>query len=364
MSIENENKRLRAIVQQLLDRIEENQRIQEHFHQFEFKLLSATGLQDLLHLLLDDACRHFRLASSSVFLLDEDGSLEGLITSLGIDHYQSRLQLRSSPEFYEKIYTGEPRVTLQEVDVLTSTRLFPGAPNVGSAALLPLIRQHRLVGSLHLASSEATRFTPDKSADFLSHLSSLIVMCLQNSISWERLELQGQLDTLTGVGNRRYFDRAMEQELDRANRNHGHLSCLFIDADHFKHINDTFGHMAGDLCLQFLAKRIGQQLRKTDILCRYGGEEFIVLMPGTESKQAILIAERIRHAVAQESLTMGEQTIPLTVSAGVSTWKARKTKQVLTPEELSENGKALVERADKAMYAAKQNGRNCVAVEK
>ena len=159
---------------------------------------------------------------------------------------------------------------------------------------------------------------------------------------------------MTELHNRRYLDRRLQEELSRASRYRQPLSCLFIDADHFKRINDNYGHQAGDSVLRELANRIRSQLRASDVATRYGGEEFALLLPQTSLNEALLLAERIRMEVAQTPVYLenGEE-LPLTVSIGVS-----ETLPMLGKSRHKEVGEHLLASADQALYQAKANGRN------
>jgi diguanylate cyclase (GGDEF)-like protein len=157
------------------------------------------------------------------------------------------------------------------------------------------------------------------------------------------------LDSLTGVPNRRSFDQLFEAEWGRAQRTHRPLSLLLIDVDHFKRINDTHGHQAGDECLRRTARVLeGSVDRAGDLIARYGGDEFAVLLAETDSLGASAVARRIRAGIARDA----GDSIPITVSIGISAWNAA--------EEASPG--RLVSAADRALYAAKQNGRDRVEV--
>lgn len=356
--LQKENQRLHRTVKALLELIEDNQRIERHFHDFEFKLLGCKGLPELLELLLVRAREHFELSDVGLVLIDRDFSAKHLLELLDLPLYECRLQLRHSDDFALTIYRGQPEVTLGELDALAASRLFPNsADQVASCALLPLIRNGLLIGSLHLASRRADRFSPDKAADFLLHLSSICAVCIENSLSRSRLHYQSQIDQLTQVNNRLSFEEEFAKELERAERHDEPLSCLFVDVDHFKSINDQFGHQAGDVCLREVAQAVKGELRKTDILARYGGEEFVCLLPKCELDRAQQIAERVRKAIQKLKLAVnGEQTIRPTASVGLCCWQPVGER---TPD-LPKLGERLLACADDAMYEAKNGGRNKV----
>jgi diguanylate cyclase (GGDEF)-like protein len=166
------------------------------------------------------------------------------------------------------------------------------------------------------------------------------------------LELLAISDPLTRVYNRRHFFRLAEIEVERATRERRHLSLILMDADHFKPINDTYGHQAGDQILINLAQICQDNIRKTDIFARYGGEEFVLLMPETDLEKARATAERLRLRVAESTQAIGLRRIPLTISLGVTS----------LPPGAPGNITVLVAQADQALYQSKQSGRNRVSV--
>jgi diguanylate cyclase len=159
------------------------------------------------------------------------------------------------------------------------------------------------------------------------------------------------IDSLTGIHNRYYFDEVFVKEWKRAIREKYPISLMLVDADHFKRINDTLGHLAGDSCLRHLARSIKQILRRpADILARYGGEEFVIVLPYIGNDNAYNLAEQIRASVERSKLDMHGQTIGMTISIGVAT--------ALPTED--DDQQDLVSAADIALYEAKNSGRNLV----
>ncbi|MGI1678376.1 MAG: sensor domain-containing diguanylate cyclase [Cellvibrionaceae bacterium] len=359
MKNEQDYQRLSQTVTNLLVRIEENQQIQARFHDYEFQLLGCRKLSELLDRLFEGAKEHFDLAAVSLVLYDPDYSLAGLMEHLDLGDFNNCFQLRHTEDFFEQLYEGVPSVRLGELDVLKSTRLFPNVDKIGSAALLPLMRQQRQIGSLHFASHSSKRYSADKAVSFMWHLALMVAVCLENCVALEQLKRQGQEDILTQVRNRRSFEEELIKELERAKRQSAQLSCMFVDIDHFKNINDTYGHQTGDLCLRQVALHINEELRKTDLLARYGGEEFVALLPNCESKQAEIIADRVRETIAKYPLiTTDKKEIPITVSIGLTTWIPNDKNS----SDLIAVGKELLGAADSAMYIAKKEGRNKIKI--
>jgi diguanylate cyclase (GGDEF)-like protein len=167
------------------------------------------------------------------------------------------------------------------------------------------------------------------------------------------LEELNTQDALTGVRNRRYFDKKITMEYRRSRREQTLLSILMLDIDHFKNVNDSYGHLVGDEAIKFVADTIVQQLKRpSDIICRYGGEEFAVLLPNTDPPGALLVAEEIRQAICAKALNTSAGEIKITISCGV--FSAIASAQI-DPHQYTDN-------ADKALYQAKQAGRNCVVL--
>lgn len=354
-----EVQRLQGVLRELITCSEDNQRIQQRFRDFEYRLLHATTFKELMDTLLLKARQHFQLVAVSFVALDEDERLADLIAQTKTGYYDQCLQLRKHLGFFSGLYAREPKVTLMPMDRLTSARLFPGAGNVASAALLPLVRQQRVIGSWHFASDDPERYIKSKATDFLDHLASLAAICFENAVALEQIQRQGLQDMLTQVKNRRCFEEEYPKELERAMRNGHALTCLFIDVDHFKQVNDQYGHAAGDVCLKAVAKQVQKQLRKTDLLVRFGGEEFVVLMPRCGVDQAGQIAERIRAHIQSLAIATTAGPLRITVSLGAATWRPPKSGpwSDVQREQMGDN---ILKLADEAMYAAKQRGRNRV----
>ena len=169
------------------------------------------------------------------------------------------------------------------------------------------------------------------------------------------LERISEIDVLTGVHNRRYFNKIFDIEWKRASREEYPLTLIIIDLDHFKKINDTYGHLAGDDFLKEVAKLLKMTFkRSTDAVMRYGGEEFAILLPGTDSQNAFLLSESLRKKVETLSVIYEGFKIQATISLGIATCKPN----------YKDSGEALIIDADEALYKAKENGRNQVQVKR
>jgi diguanylate cyclase (GGDEF)-like protein len=213
---------------------------------------------------------------------------------------------------------------------------------------IPLIQGKEIIGILSAISRKVDAFN-QKQVRLLETVASQVSITLQNVKMYARMKELAIIDELTGIYNRRFLYLAANKEIDSSLRYGRVLSLILIDIDHYKDVNDHFGHMAGDKVLQKLAQIIQKELRSSDVFARYGGEEFLILLPDTDGDAAVAVAERIRDTVENFRVKYNEEEISLTISLGVTR---------LTPER--NTLQELISTVDQALYGAKQKGRNRV----
>jgi diguanylate cyclase (GGDEF)-like protein len=177
-----------------------------------------------------------------------------------------------------------------------------------------------------------------------------LALALNNALSHDRLQRLAALDPLTGIYNRRFGMGRLVEEFGRAVRTDTPLGVVMFDIDHFKSVNDVYGHRVGDRVLAAVAKAAKQVIREGDVLTRYGGEEFLVVLPGASADDSAALGERIRRIVSETKVGVDGRTLSVTVSVGVT---SHPRDHVDRPEEL-------VEHADAALYRAKAAGRDRV----
>jgi two-component system, cell cycle response regulator len=210
----------------------------------------------------------------------------------------------------------------------------------------PLWSSGDVIGVLAVTSPELEAFAPDDQL-----LLRLLANCSAPPIERARLRRLAMFDDITMAFNHRYLNPRLVEEMERASRASGDVSVLYMDLDHFKSVNDKYGHATGDAVLRMFADRVRKAVRRVDVLVRRGGEEFVLIMPATGATQAHATGNRIQLTLHAEPFdTEGGISIRQTVSIGVATWDKRET-----PEQLER-------RADEAMYEAKRLGRNRVVV--
>lgn len=230
-----------------------------------------------------------------------------------------------------------------------------GAPELAFYFLAPLLT---MLAVLHLSGSPMRSIVPLLLEPVMMLGVGLIASELlyrtrmQSFAAREELKQLASTDPLTGLNNRRFIEPQLEGEVSRAKRHNSHFSVLLADLDHFKQVNDQYGHDIGDGVLREIALRISSQLRREDRAARWGGEEFLVLLPETEIEQAMIVAEKIRAVVGEQPIKVDGFTIPLTISLGVASTAG------------DSDARTLVRRADQALYRAKQSGRNRACVDR
>jgi len=351
--LQAENLRLREQLDTLLREARLNQDKLRRFDLLERKAIGAASLAALVQVLLAEYRTLFELDAVTLALVDPQYEAAQMLGQ-GED-LPAGVVLLPNEQPLQQLYAAGPRPLLT-APMAVNDFLFEGLRcPLATLALLPLVHRGAFIGSLNLGSRDAARFAAGTSTDFLERLAALVAVCLDSALATERLKLAGLTDALTGVHNRRYFEARCLEEVQAARRSQLPLVCLLLDVDHFKRINDTHGHPAGDAVLRYVARLIRAQLRGSDVVARYGGEEFVLLLPATPLSAALDTAERIRRVIAAQSMPV-QTAEPLRISVSIGA--------ALLPAggeaDAAAQAAALVQRADQALYAAKQGGRNRV----
>jgi diguanylate cyclase (GGDEF)-like protein len=355
--LQGEIRELRGRIAALMEEAGNNEKLLRRSQERELELLKAENLAQLFDTICKGLKTSYGLESVTLLLLDPQHEIRHLLIADQV----------SAEDFPQVLFTDSlvgmapqfnsfHRPWLGPYMGCDHQLLFPGVTGLKSAALIPLRRQDRLQGSLNFGSVDEKRFTRHLATDFLAHLGVIASFAIENTINRARLVRSGLTDFLTGWHNRRYLNARLKEELARAQRQGTNLTCLVIDLDRFKQINDQHGHLVGDMALREAAQRVDAHIRGSDAAARFGGDEFVVLAPGISSEQAAVLAERIRIAVAETPLTIPSgATLNMTVSIGVAGI-------MLSREEadLKAAAERLLSDADAALYRAKQLGRNRV----
>ena len=355
-TLTNENSQLRNQLKLLLEQAHRNQQIMQRYQEFDLKFISSNTFQELIDSVFDTLTEASELDVVTLSLIDPDAEIRRILTDLRID-VSDYPNLIFSEQSVDDIAHPARKPSIGPYSAMQHRRLFPDTVlKPKSVAILPLIRRNALIGWLSLGSLDQERFTSGMASDFLQHRASIVAICVENVINNERLQHIGLTDPLTGVNNRRYVERRLLEEVGRTQRHGYSLSSMYIDLDFFKKVNDNYGHQGGDEVLREVAARIKAELRLSDALGRFGGEEFVVLLIDAPLDSAVAVAERIRASVCNTpiALTTGEN-LRVTVSIGVSNLQAIGRK-----EETAAAAQQFLAKADQALYLAKQGGRNKV----
>ncbi len=317
-------------------------------------VVSSLDLDEVLQNILHSAMAIMDMPAGTVALYDEETSLLELHAHAGLsDKFVTRNRWRVKPGglTYEILDRGE----LFVINDTKAADFFknPVAIEEGIRSLIavPLEIHKRTIGVLYLDDFKPREFFDEK-LELLSILSSFATMSIDHARLHEKTQQLACTDGLTGLYNHRQFKKIFVDEVARANRYNKTLSIILLDVDDFKKFNDTYGHPNGDIVLQEMANLLQELLRDCDTLYRYGGEEFVAILPETPLSEAIKVAQRIRIFVETESLhflTGITKTHGITVSIGVAA--------------LPDNGQdavSLLQSVDDLMYRAKRDGKNKV----
>jgi diguanylate cyclase (GGDEF)-like protein len=224
-------------------------------------------------------------------------------------------------------------------------------PGTGYPILIPLKIVKDVFGALILLPARFPELGRD-GVESLHSAANYLALVIRNALEYNKARTEADYDGLTGVFNRKVFEKRLRLELKRHQRNGQTLSLLMLDLDYFKKINDTYGHLAGDMVLQRTGRLLRNTVRETDCVARYGGEEFVFLLPETGEKEAWLLAQRLRQKIQKMNFSFQGNKFNVTASIGVASLKP----DPLTPAEV------LIDQADEALYLAKNSGRNMVCI--
>ncbi len=267
----------------------------------------------------------------------------GRVEVAGASGIRDADQLASADAVLTALRTSQPSVLHLPGDVVVSRSLVDFVPQ--EVQVLPVLYGVVPVGVLVVAFAQPS--SPEARAVLNATLPGLAV-ALNNALSHENLQRVAALDPLTGAYNRRFGMQRLTEEFARSTRSGDPLGVLMLDLDHFKAVNDTYGHLVGDRVLQSVVRATRRVLREGDVLLRYGGEEFIIVLPGAGRDDLMQMAERVRRTVAGTEVMEAGQRVTVTVSLGGAG----------LPDKVAANPRDLIAMADAAMYTSKEAGRD------
>lgn len=339
-----EIKQTREALAQQVASLEAERNFESRLNQLSSLLQACLNLDEAGEVIAHAAPGLFEGTSGAVFLLNPSRNLMEVLASWGGPAPEA-----FSPEGCWGLRRGQLHWVADSRKGLGCEHL-EGAPPA-SYACQPLSAQGETLGLLYLGSPQPAE-APEREQQRVMLVSDQLALAIANLRLRETLRHQSIRDALTGLFNRRYLEETLQREIFRARRAQRPLSLLFFDVDHFKHFNDAHGHEAGDQVLQALGHLVRSRFRAEDVPCRYGGEEFVVILPDARLEDGRRRAEQLREAVKHIALSYQGKTLgPISLSVGVAAY----------PEH-GDNPETLLAMADGALYQAKRLGRDRVAV--
>ena len=317
---------------------------------------SSLDVDEVLNHILENVDKVVPHDSANIALVDEFGVVR-FVKVKGYEKFGTREQVLSIerrvdeiPNLKKMAESGSPSINPDTWADPEWIKDLPGSGWIRSYIGAPIKRKEKLLGFINLDAA-TPNFFKTKYLSRLQALADQAAFAIENAQLFKQMEQLAITDSLTGLFNRRFFFAFAENEIERSRRYNKNLSIIMMDIDHFKEVNDRFGHQVGDQVLKEIADICLSILRKVDVMCRYGGEEFAVLLPETEESDAAHAAERMCTAISSSRLDSGNGPVSVTVSIGVAEMnKARGSLE------------KLLAAADKALYTAKETGRNRVQI--
>jgi len=335
-----------TIPESFLKRMKHNEIVAKKFHEIEISILTILNFQDLIEELLSEISSKFKVPHTWLSIIEESSITKHL------KNINDSELLRTSTAFISKkqfinITNNQLKPVLSNKNLNGFSALIPEVVDykIGSIAVAPITLDGEIVGSFNQADLDIHRFETGIDSSLLEQLALKVSLCLSNVTAHEKLKFLAFHDPLTRLLNRGVMERVLEREFQRSKRYHIDLTILFLDLDDFKSINDTFGHDSGDLALCHIANCLNSMKRDSDIVARFAGDEFVVILPSTNKIQAQNYVNRVKYKLSNEPLLSEGTSFHLKFSHGLAS--------VL--EKGMETSAILLKVADKRLYKAKQN---------
>jgi len=328
----------------LLETLKKNEEIANKFHEIEIKILAILNFTDLFEVLLTEIKEKFQVPYVWLTFI-ESGEIPYLIGQLDSSTLlKAHLNIVTQDIFYS-LMRNSTKPLLVNDNLKPYFKLLPPHRKyvMKSIAIAPIKIDGRIIGSLNQADFSHARFSPGIDTSLLERLSIKVSLCLANVIAHEKLQFLAYHDPLTGLLNRRVMESILKREFKRARRYNAPLSFVFLDVDDFKITNDTFGHDIGDQLLTYLAQQLCLMVRESDVVARFAGDEFVIILPETTDEHAEELMIRIQAHFQTNPLNTKDDAIPVSISFGVS---SNQIKEITNTTDL-------LKKADNALYQMK-----------
>lgn len=327
----------------LIDRLRENEIIAQRFHEVESRFLSILNFRDFFEVLISEIVDKFSIPHVWISII-ESSDISGFLNAIkSSEILNGRINFVGEEEF-GRIAGKLTRPLLANRNLDRFTML--GTPeDFASIAIAPLTLDGKLIGTLNQADIHEDRFSPGKDTSLLERLAVKVSLCLSNVTAHEKIKFLAYHDPLTGLLNRRVMENVLEREFSRAKRYFSALSVVFIDLDNFKQVNDRYGHDMGDELLKHVASVFSSMTRRSDVVARFAGDEFVFLLPETQAHQAKAFMERIVHRLTETPLNdSAGDGIEVSFSYGVAS----------SDEKGMDDFATLLKKADERLLAEKK----------
>lgn len=340
------------ISESLFNTLKHNEEIAGKFREIEASILSILNFKDLCEKLLSEISGKFDIPLVWLSIVDESPISEYMKAIENSDVLRTQTKFVSGNRF-QSLIAGSLRPILANEQLDRFSDLYPDRIpfQPGSIAIAPLSLDGRIVGSLNQGDSNPKRFEPGIDTTLLEHLALKLSLCLSNVTAHERLRYLAFHDPLTGLLNRGVMEKILNREYKRSARYSTDLSVIFLDLDDFKSINDAHGHDMGDRALQYTADTLLKLKRDSDIVARFAGDEFVLILPSTGKSRAEQFMARVNEYLSLHPIIMDGQTSEIFVktSHGCASFM----------ENIADSAPGLLKKADERLYSAKTKKRNC-----
>lgn len=332
-------------IEEIIERLQRNEEISKKFFEVEVCILSILNFKDLFENLLTEIRKKFEIPYVWLTLI-RNNQVAQLVREFETSALLKRRLNVIDKETFLGLVGSTTRPLLVSNDLSSYFKLFPDHEQylIRSLAVTPINLHGEVIGSLNCGDHSPDRYQPGMDVSLLERLSVKLSICISNVAAHERIRLAATRDPLTGLINRRVMESILKREYGRSLRYDSSLAVAFLDLDDFKSINDQYGHDTGDGVLMYVAAQMTRMSRESDVVTRYAGDEFVIILPGTKPNEAHQMMIRLNRYLSSCPLTKDGTTIGLSISFGIS--------------HIHDSGvqdpASLLKRADERLYEAKK----------
>jgi diguanylate cyclase (GGDEF)-like protein len=332
-------------MEDLLETLKINEEIAQKFYEIEISILSTLNFRDLFEKLLTEIREKFGVPYVWISMIDQSEVSDLIKTLESSKALKERLNVIDKEAFLNLI-ANETKPVLISDDLNPYYQLLPQGQMyfIRSLAIAPLTLDGEIIGSLNQADLSRLRYRPGMDTRLLERLAVKVSICLSNVTAHEKLKWFAWRDPLTGLLNRRVMEKVLQREYKRAARYKTNLTLAFLDLDDFKAVNDRYGHDRGDDLLRYVAGVLEDLTRDSDVVSRYAGDEFVIILPGISTKESLLLIQRLQDYFHKNPMEVDTEHITVSISFGLSSVEDARVN----------NPQALLRKADEMLYSAKE----------